>query len=99
MSAACYRCSSASEDVLHSLWSCNGLKEVWEKDFGWVFRSGMVFTSFRDLVKLVFTKSGTAALFATTAWSVWFHRNKTRVNESTRPLGQIADLARDYLHD
>ncbi|XP_030963981.1 uncharacterized protein LOC115985156 [Quercus lobata] len=33
------------------------------------------------------------------AWSIWFHRNKTRVGESARPLDQIASFAREYVHD
>nr|POE50006.1 hypothetical protein CFP56_33348 [Quercus suber] len=89
----------AHEDTLHSLWSCNGLKKVWEKDFGWIFRFGVVLSSFKELVKLVFTKSKLVPLFATTAWSVWFHRNKFRVSENARPLGQIVDFARDYVRD
>ena len=94
---ACFRCSSASEDTLHSLWSCTGLNEVWEKDFGWIFRIGLVFTSFRNLVELIFAKPEKVALFATIAWSVWYYRNKTRLNENTRLLDQIAGFARKYL--
>nr|POF23768.1 putative ribonuclease h protein [Quercus suber] len=97
--AVCTRCSSASEDVLHSLWSCNGLKEVWEKDFGGVFRTGLVFTSFWNLVEHIFTKPEKAALFAMTVWFVWYHRNMTRLNESTRSLGQIAGFMRDFFRD
>ncbi|KAL0006716.1 hypothetical protein SO802_008218 [Lithocarpus litseifolius] len=32
--AVCNRCSCALEDTLHLLWSCSGLKEIWEKEFG-----------------------------------------------------------------
>ncbi|KAK7826168.1 hypothetical protein CFP56_032411 [Quercus suber] len=67
--ATCSRCLVASEGSLHSLWSCSSLKEVWEKDFGWIFSSGATFTSFKELVELVFTKPESVALFATTAWS------------------------------
>lgn len=51
------------------------------------------------MVELVFTKSETAALFATIAWSVWFHRYKIRLNENTRPLGQLVGFARDFICD
>nr|POE67030.1 putative ribonuclease h protein [Quercus suber] len=97
--ATCSRCLVASEGSLHSLWSCSSLKEVWEKDFGWIPSSGAAFTSFEELVELVFTKPESVALFATTVWSVWFHRNKTRLNENTRPLGQLVGFARDYIRD
>ena len=97
--ASCNRCTGVQEDLLHSLWSCNDLKEVWRRDFGWIFRSGSIFSSFKELVALVFTKPELVPLFATTAWSIWFHRNKTRVGESVRPLDQLAGFAREYVHD
>ena len=97
LDAACNCCVGAQEDILHSLWSCNGLKEVWGKDFGWIFRSGLVFSSFKEFAVLVFTKPDLVPLFAMTAGSIWFHRNKVRVGENVRPLGQIAGFARDYV--
>ena len=69
------------------------------KDFGWFFRFGVVFSSFKELVNLVFTKSELVPLFATTAWLVWFHRNKIRLSENARPMGQIVGFVRDYVHD
>jgi len=70
LDVACNRCAGVQEDLLHSLWSCNGLKEVWGRDFGWIFRLGSVFSSFKELVALVFTKPKLVPLFATTAWSI-----------------------------
>ncbi|KAL0004665.1 hypothetical protein SO802_012226 [Lithocarpus litseifolius] len=97
--ATCSRCSGSHEDTLHSLWSCCALKEVWEVDFGWISGSGWAVSSFTELVKLVFTRPDLVPLFAATAWSVWFHRNKVRLNENTRLMGQIAGFARDYVRD
>ena len=39
------------------------------------------------------------ALFATTAWSIWYHRNRTRLNETTLPLEKITSFTRDYIRD
>ena len=99
LDATCSHCSGAHEDTLHSLWSCSGFKGVWEKDFGWIFRSGVVFSSFKELVNLVYTKPALVPLFAATTWSVWFHRNKIRLSENARPLGQIVGFAWDYVQD
>ena len=99
LDATCSRCSGAHEDTLHSLWSCSSLKEVWELDFGWILGSGVAFSSFKELVKLVFSKVELVPLFAATAWSVWFHRYKIRLSENARPLGQIMGFARDYVRD
>nr|POE76924.1 hypothetical protein CFP56_26315 [Quercus suber] len=60
-------------------------------------RSRVVLSSFKELVKLFFTKSELVP--PTTAWLVWFHRNKFRVGENARPLGQIVSFERDYVRD
>ena len=59
----------------------------------------MAFSFFKELVKLVFSKVELVPLFAATAWSVWFHRNKIRLSENARPLGQIVGFTRDYVRD
>ena len=59
----------------------------------------MVFSSFKELVNLVFTKSELVPLFATTAWLVWFYRNKIRLSENARPMGQIVGFVWDYVRD
>ena len=59
----------------------------------------MVFSSFNELVNLVFTNSKLVPLFAITAWLVWFHRNKICLSENARPMGQIVGFVRDYVHD
>ena len=37
----CQHCLNGSEDVVHSLWSCEGLGEVWNVKFGWVCSLGV----------------------------------------------------------
>lgn len=69
------------------------------KDFGWVFKSREEPSSFMKLVKQIFMRPGTGALFATTAWSVWYHLNKTCLNETTLSLRQIVNFAHDYIQD
>nr|POF06416.1 hypothetical protein CFP56_69589 [Quercus suber] len=77
----------ALEDTLHALWRCDCLKEVWMRDFSWFFKSGEELGSFMELVKRIFMRPETVALFATIVWLVWYHRNKTRLNETSLPLG------------
>ena len=84
--SVCQRYLNGLEDVVHSLWSCDGLREVWNVEFGWVHGSRVQWTSFFELLKLIQTKPHTIALFAATAWSIWYHRNKLRLNEPSRPL-------------
>ena len=95
----CQRCLQGSEDVVHSLWSCEVLREVWNVEFGWVRDLGAQWTSFSELLKCIQSKTHTVALFAATVWSIWYHRNKLRLDESSRPLGQIRSFAREYIRD
>ena len=95
----CHRCSDGVEDILHSVWSCEKLKIVWEKDFGWEIRSGNSLNSFPKLLKLIQSRPHSVALFAATAWSIWYHRNKSRLNDTTLPLEKISGFARDYIRD
>ena len=95
----CQCCSNGSEDVVHLLWSCDGLREVWNGEFGWVYGSGVQWNSFSEILKFIQTKPHSVALFAATAWSVWYHRNKLRLGEATIPLGLIRRFARDYIRD
>ena len=47
----CSRYSGDSESVVHALWSCNCIKQVWDMDFRWVDRSSMTSDSFSDVLK------------------------------------------------
>ena len=51
--SVCQRCSNGLEDVIHSLWSCDGLREVWNGEFGWVYGSGVQWASFAKILKFV----------------------------------------------
>ncbi|KAK9997726.1 hypothetical protein SO802_022412 [Lithocarpus litseifolius] len=53
--------------------------------------------SFSNSFQLVQERHQLASLFATTAWSIWQHRNKFRLQESPLPLKKIAGFAEDYL--
>ncbi|XP_065621705.1 uncharacterized protein LOC136064192 [Quercus suber] len=93
----CHLCSRENESVLHALWGCEKVQSVWAQDFGWVDKNKAVSGSFSDLVQLIQEKPHTVLLFSITAWSIWHHRNKSRLQEPSLPLVKIAGFARDYL--
>ena len=68
-------------------------------EFGWVHGSRVQWTSFFELLKLIQTKPHIVALFAATASSIWYHRNKLRLDKPSRLLGQIRRFAWDYIRD
>ena len=55
--------------------------------------------SFSDLVQLAQTKPSLFLLFVVMAWTVWHHRNKSRLQVATLPLDKLADFAGKYLQN
>ena len=68
----CSLCSQSPEDVLHFLWPCPGLTQVWEDDPQWAFRSTTRFQSFPQVLLHVLESSCSGDLFAMLTWNIWF---------------------------
>ena len=90
-------CGSFPEDVKHALWDCEAVKIVWCKDFSWVNRFEAANGTFLYLMEWLITKLGIADLFATTAWLIWTHRNKSQLLEKTTQLGSIGEATKSWL--
>ena len=91
LNGLCERCCCENEDILHALWGCQGVKEIWwEMVQCRTFLSDR-FASFRDLFQgiLLHKSPKFAELFAFIAWSIWFNRNAQRVGSSTIPISKI----------
>ncbi|XP_075670405.1 uncharacterized protein LOC142640206 [Castanea sativa] len=95
----CHLCSEHPEDVLHALWGCSKVQQVWQRSFGWLDNNDVAAGSFFDLVLLVQSKPRLFLLFAVTAWAVWHHRNKSRLQAATIPLNHIAVFAENFLQN
>ncbi|KAK9998224.1 hypothetical protein SO802_017827 [Lithocarpus litseifolius] len=48
-------------------------------------------------MQLIQEKPHTVPLFSITVWSLWYHRNKSHLQEPSLPLVKIAGFAREYL--
>nr|POF23043.1 hypothetical protein CFP56_15525 [Quercus suber] len=59
----------------------------------------MQLSSFPKVVNLICEKPQLVPLFAVTAWSVWYQRNKTRLQEHSLPLDRISAFAKGYIQD
>ena len=95
----CHLCSDHPEDVKHALWGCSKVSQVWQRRFGWLVNTQDKEGSFSDLVLSVQKNHRLFPLFAVTAWSVWHHRNKSRLQFATVPLDRVADFAENYLQN
>ena len=93
----CHLCGRADEDTFHALWGCEAVKQGWDRDFNWVNQFEAAQGSFQDLVAKVLSKPRMREVFATTAWFIWAHRNKSRLNEKTLPLSGIRDAVSNFL--
>nr|POE94009.1 hypothetical protein CFP56_35806 [Quercus suber] len=81
------------------MWGCDNLQSIWAIDFVWVDRTRVQSSSFSELLKLIREKPSLVPLFAATAWSVWWPRNKTRLQEHSLPLEKISSFAKEYIQD
>lgn len=93
----CHQCSSLSESVLHTLWDCASLHQVWDMDFHWIDKNKASMGTFKNLVELIFEKPNMFELFAVIAWFLWSRRNKLRLNIDVLPLNRVVVEARRYL--
>nr|POE65578.1 hypothetical protein CFP56_57457 [Quercus suber] len=91
--------SLSSEDVVHALWLCPCLNEVWEADTGWNFRNTGRWDDFQKLILHVEEAGLDLDLFAMIVWLLWHRRNQIRVGNSVTSLGQIVASARQQLQD
>uniref|UniRef100_A0A7N2KUN3 Reverse transcriptase zinc-binding domain-containing protein n=1 Tax=Quercus lobata TaxID=97700 RepID=A0A7N2KUN3_QUELO len=92
----CPLCSQHEETVLHALWSCPKLAQVWNEDNQWSFKD-MTFHDFPQLLLHVLNSECNVELFATQVWTVWFRRNKVRTTPPGFPLYLIAQRAYEAL--
>ena len=95
----CHLCSDHPEDVKHALWGCSKVHQVWQRSFRWTDNSQGADSSFSDLVQLMQRNPRLFPLFAVTAWTVWHHRNKSRLQTATVPLDRLAIFAENYLQN
>nr|POE61197.1 hypothetical protein CFP56_34358 [Quercus suber] len=68
-------------------------------DFDWVDRSSTATDSFSAVFQNVRARPASVPLFAATAWSIWYQRNKTRLQDNPLPLCNVAGFARNYLSE
>ena len=60
----CFLCAQHDEDVIHALWSCPTLAQVWNEDPQWSFRDQKVFHDFTHMILYIFESGCGAELFA-----------------------------------
>ena len=84
-------CRDGVEDVIHSLWGCQVLKEVWWEEPCLRNQLAMLFVDFRDLWIGIANNNERflAERFANVAWIIWHNRNATRLKTTCIPYNKI----------
>nr|POE67391.1 inactive lrr receptor-like serine/threonine-protein kinase bir2 [Quercus suber] len=95
----CDQCKSYSKDVVHALWMCPCLNEVWDADTVWNFRNRAHWDDIQKLILHMEEAGLDLDLFAMTVWQLWHRRNQVRLGLSATPLGNIVACARQQLLD
>ena len=85
--------------TLHALWTCKELDVVWEDVSAWACREITSFTNFKELLLWLIKHHQNLELFPATAWLIWSHRNRVRLNQPSCSPHQIAPLAKELLEE
>ena len=59
----------------------------------------MASESFSDVFQKIRSNPALVPLFAATAWSIWYQRNKFRLKDNPLPLQNIVGFAKNYLSE
>ena len=89
----CDHCKAHSEDMVHALWLCPCLNEVWEADTSWNFKNTSRWDGFQKLILHVDEIGLDLDLFAMIVWLLWHRRNHIRVGNAATSLSQIVACA------
>nr|POE68086.1 hypothetical protein CFP56_19740 [Quercus suber] len=84
--ALCQECKLHSEDVMHALWSCPNLNDVWRVHFEKLKADTVQISSFLEIIDSASLEKTSFDLFAITISVIWMCRNKVRVGETALPL-------------
>ena len=83
----CDHCHSESGDVLHALWLCPSISQVWSQNSTWdSMGSSPHFASFHVLVETIIETGKDLNIFATMVWAIWYRRNTMRTSRKHIPV-------------
>ena len=66
----CDQCLEEVEDEVHALWSCDGIREVWEAPFAAARMKNPRLNSMCDLVSFILEETAKLDKFAMVAWAI-----------------------------
>ena len=99
--STCDLCQEGVEDVIHSLWGCPVLKEIWWEEPCLRQQLYTQFVDFRDLCLGVtnIEDQHLAERFAFVAWSIWHTCNASRMKIPCLPYARLYQDSMDRLQE
>ncbi|XP_075655191.1 uncharacterized protein LOC142625412 [Castanea sativa] len=85
----CEQCGVEVETVLHALWECAMLDDIWDGVSDFEDRRQLGISNIRDLIILVREKRKNIDLMAMVMWTIWHRRNQIRVSTNDFPKAQL----------
>uniref|UniRef100_A0A2N9G6K5 Reverse transcriptase domain-containing protein n=1 Tax=Fagus sylvatica TaxID=28930 RepID=A0A2N9G6K5_FAGSY len=97
----CANCNEVNETVLHALWQCKQIREIW---IAVPWSSSMLQNQYLNFMELFHHCHATLPatelqLFATTTWLIWHQRNRQWLNQQPVPVNQLMIHAQQFLSE
>lgn len=87
----CEQCKSYKEDVLHALYNCPKLEDMWSEKPHWTHSSLRQANCFTDLLGMILAEKNEPKLFGWVVWDLWNRRNNIRLGKSSYNLSQLLE--------
>ncbi|KAK7826170.1 hypothetical protein CFP56_032412, partial [Quercus suber] len=84
----CELCKLETESVVHALWGCSQLTQVWGSIPSFSFRQTQAFSSIKEVLIYTHKERKNTELLASVMWSLWHRRNQVRTSSKDYPLSQ-----------
>ena len=85
--------------MLHALYRCPKLEELWSLNPLWNHSSLKQKTSFLDIIGSIFTENRDSAFLSMVVLALWKRRNNLRLGKACGTLGQLFSQAKDKLRE
>jgi hypothetical protein len=101
LEAKCFICSQETETILHVLWECPLVRDVWGVCDRKIQKMGAVVADFRELMEIFSKKSNTEelGLIATISRNLWKRRNTVLYGGLLTHSNRLAYEARESLEN
>ena len=85
MEDKCEQCGVESETVIHAVWECAMLDEIWEVVPSFEDRRQFAISNTRELISVLHEKKKNLEIMAMVMWTIWYRRNQLRVSSNDFP--------------